>query len=183
MMQDQVRSNVVEILTQAIPSLESKDSFALAALSDRAIELAAVFHDEDALGIALVTYAFGKLVSRGGEEKPLAPMILLLQTAVNALSSDDNSAYKKSIQRLTRHIQMVDNKINLYFQEILEKARIKKGSKLFESGFSIAAVASLLGISQWELARYVGNTTVQETQPLHTLSVGKRLKIARGLFT
>ncbi len=76
-------------------------------------------------------------------------------------------------------INKIDTKLKLYIEEVISKAKVKKGSKLHEHGLSIARTAEVLGISQWELMNYVGKTTISTVDGV---DVKTRLNFARKLF-
>ena len=60
-------------------------------------------------------------------------------------------------------------------------AQIKKGSRLYEHGLSMAKSAEILGIGQWELMSYVGKTRIIDEEAV-TTGVKKRLDVARKIF-
>ncbi|MEM2462826.1 MAG: hypothetical protein QXD71_01515, partial [Candidatus Pacearchaeota archaeon] len=62
------------------------------------------------------------------------------------------------------------------------KAAINKASRIYEHGISRAETARLLGITQWELAEYVGLTGIADTDLSITLPIEKRIKLAESLF-
>ena len=64
------------------------------------------------------------------------------------------------IRNILKHIGRIDDKLKLYIDDVLDKAKIVKGSTLYEHGVSIGRAAELLGISQWELMSYVGKTKI-----------------------
>ncbi len=65
--------------------------------------------------------------------------------------------------------------------EVIESSQVKKGTKIYDHGISLERAASILGISQWELSSYIGNTIIdkylEEGVPLV-----RRMKHARELF-
>ena len=79
-------------------------------------------------------------------------------------------------------IQAIDSKLSLYLQEVLEKAKVKKGSSLYEQGISLARSAELLGLTQWELMNYVGKTKVMDQDLPSGFSVRQRMNYAKSLF-
>ena len=89
--------------------------------------------------------------------------------------------FRKSIKNIFNFIRIVDEKLKMYINEVINQARIKKGCKLCEHGISVARSAEVLGISRWELMHYLGKTTLidQFSEPVN---VSNRLKIARSLF-
>ena len=72
------------------------------------------------------------------------------------------------------------NSISLknYIQDVLKKAAINKGSRIYEHGVSMGQTAKLLGITPWELAEYSGQTGSADVNLSITLDVKKRIKNA-----
>jgi len=180
-MEPTVQQDIKDVLAQVLKSLRSDDPTAMLELSNHTIHDASIFQDEDSISFAVLVYALSKTIQRCKEAvcsygQFLAP----LQRAYDAIIAQDIEQYRKCITQLLREIHKSDQKTSIYIQEVLDKARIKKGSKLHEHGISIARTAELLGISQWELASYVGKTTMQETMGK---TVAERVAFARSLFT
>lgn len=182
-MQEYVRQSVIELLTKVIRALDDEDTVALGELSDLSARDAAVYQDEDTVSIAVLVYAFSKIVQHCCQTNTSYTAITdLVRQARSALSDSNIPGYTSIVKRAFNVVQRLDNKIKQYVQEVLNKARIKKGSKLYENGLSAARASEMLGISQWELLSYIGKTTIADTQPKEKLNALARLKIARGLF-
>ena len=78
-------------------------------------------------------------------------------------------------------IMDTDQKLKHYIDQVIDFAEVKKGSKIYDHGISLAQTASLLGATQWELMEYLGTTTIEDHFREET-SVEKRLQTARKLF-
>ena len=106
----------------------------------------------------------------------------MLNSCISSLKNNDDVAFRKLIKNIFDFIRTIDKKLKLYIHEVILQAQIKKGCKLCEHGISVARAAEVLGISQWELAQYLGKTTLIDrfSEPVN---VSYRLKIARGLFS
>ena len=96
------------------------------------------------------------------------------------LHNENIGGYKFAIKGVFKEIAKTESKIKVYIEEVIHQAQIKKGSKIFEHGISIARASEMLGISQWELMRYIGKTSITEYAGAEITK--KRLKIARELF-
>lgn len=182
-MNDSVKGDILSLLNSVIGILESeeeKDVFELGELSNHIIHSASIFQDEDSISIALLVYSIYKVFSRGGEKKEIYTKVkAVLKQAKIALENYNLEEFRKKIRNAFDILQRIDRKVSIYFEELLEKARIKKGSSIYEHGISIARVAQIMGISQWELMGYVGKTEVPE---YGLKDVKKRLEFARKLF-
>ena len=177
-MLEPVRKDIIDVLGKAIKFISDSDVKALNDVSNHTVHNSFIYQDEDSISIAVIIYSFSKIIERGAEIKDAT---LLLKHARNHLVRQEIHEYKHVIRKLTRLISNVDSKFKLYIQDIIEKAHIKKGSKLYNHGISLAQSASLLGISQWELMSYVGKTQINDNYPSSTRA-GKRLDTARRLF-
>ncbi len=176
-----VKEDILAVLKQVIDALKKEDYSALSELSNHTIHDASIFQEDDPLTLAVLIYSLSKCIQRCIERRQACPAVIpSLQKAHEALSNDDDNAYRAAIKNLLREIGEMDAQLKLYIQEVVEKAKIKKASKLYEHGISIARTAELLGISQWELQNYIGKTVTDV--PHDGIKVGERLRRARELF-
>jgi len=182
-MNDTVRKDILRVLADAVDALQRHDFLALAETSNHTIHNAMIYQDEDSLVVAVLVFALGKVEQRFYEEgktpPKLAPMLL---DADRLLAGEDEAGYRRAIRSILAEIATLDEKLHLYIEEVLQKARLKKGSKLHEHGISIARAAEMLGISQWELMSYVGKTSIPDVQPARE-DARKRYKAAKRLFS
>ena len=179
-MEPTVQQDITNILAQVLKALQDDDTTAMLELSNHTIHDASIFQDEDSISFAVLVYALSKTIQRCKEAAcSFGQFLAPLQRAHESISAGDIQKYRKCITQLLSEIRKSDQKSSIYIQEVLDKARVKKGSKMHEHGLSIAKTAELLGISQWELASYVGKTTLQESVGK---SVTERVGFARSLF-
>lgn len=175
-----VKDDILAVLNDVLLALEQEDYVALGELSNHVIHDASIFQEDDPLTFAVLVYALSKVIFRCIESQTEQPTVIQrLKAARKALERNDDSAYRAQIKSVLRDIAKCDSKLKLYIQEVVRKARIKKGSKIHEHGISIARTAEILGISQWELQEYVGQTKQAD---IHGVSLHERLRFARGLF-
>ena len=78
-------------------------------------------------------------------------------------------------------ISKEDNKLQKYIRRVVNDAQIKKGFKIYEHGISLGKTAELLGISQWELMKYIGGVKLSDTVK-DKIQLQHRLNYARELF-
>ncbi len=180
-MQDIVRKDILDVLEQALTYLQAEDHHALGELSNHVIHDASIFQDDDSVSVAVLIYALSKMVQRCCDEKiPFTHLIPLVQQTRAALATSKDDDYRRLIRQLFEEVKKLDEKLKLYITEVLEKAKIKKASKLHEHGISLARTAELLGVSQWELQDYIGKTRIPEDAL--GVSARERLLRARGWF-
>ena len=182
-MNESVKKDILSILDSAINILaseEEKDLLELGELSDHIIHSATIFQDEDSVSVALLIYSIYKVLARGAEKDKIYCQIeSMIKQGRAALTTNDFDVFRKKIRNIFSVLQRIDRRLSIYFQELLEKAKLKKGSKIYEHGVSVARVAQIVGISQWELMGYVGQT---ESPEYGVRDVRGRLIFARKLF-
>ncbi len=172
-----IRQDILTVLSKSIEALKQQDFAALSELSNHTIHDASVYQDDDSLTLAILIYALGKIIQRSFE-KNQAPLdsVQELKKARTSLMENDENNYRAAIKQLLRKIESQDDKLKMYIQDVIQKAKIKKATKMHEHGISIARTAELLGVSQWELQEYVGQTTQED---FIDQKVARRLNSAR----
>ena len=183
-MRKEVRTDLAAMLRGAILALQEGNSSALAELSNHSIHNASIYGDEDSLSAAVLLYTISKLLARGSavaNGKTFASTIVQgLGRVAAAVKADDEEAVHQCMRSLFAEIEKFDSKLKLYITEVITQAQIKKGSKLYEHGFSLAHAAALLGITQWELQSYIGHTTIADME--EGTDIRSRILFARTLF-
>ena len=100
----------------------------------------------------------------------------------NNLKLKNYSSFDRSIKRFFLIINKIEGKLKLYVQDVINNAKISKGSRLYEHGISLARTAELFGVSAYELMSYVGKTGIADVYTPKKNMLVKRLTMARGLF-
>ena len=176
-MEPTVKEDIQNVLKQVIEFLLHDRPEELFELSNHVIHDASIFQDEDSISFAVLVYALYKTILRCKQEQCTYGQFLEpLKKMQQALAGENFDEYRAVIRKMFSEIKKSDQKLALYIEEVLDKARIKKGSKIHEHGISIARAAEILNISQWELARYIGKTTIPETVGI---TARERLAFAR----
>ena len=173
-----VRQDILSVLKEARHMLKERHPYLLKGLSNHTMHNASIFQDEDSISIAVIMYSISKLIERNKFNFEKA--ISLIEDLQHHLLKNEIENYKKTIKLFFDFISGVDDKFRLYVEEVIEQARIKKGSKLYYHGISIAQASELLGITQWELMGYVGKTRMTDTN--YEEDAKPRLEFARYLF-
>lgn len=180
-----IRQDALEAVQRIIEILktkEDKDILELKELSDHTIHNASIFQDECSVSLAVLVYALSKIMTRYPQESYEYKEILkLFLVEKDNLEKDDENSFNGTMKRLFSLISKIDSKLDMYVQEVINNAQIKKGSKLCEHGVSCAKSAEVLGISQWDLMNYLGKTKIVEYAP--GVDLKSRLKFARRLFS
>lgn len=184
-MNEGIRKDILALLKRAVDILETeeeKDIFELEELSNHIIHSATIFQDEDSISTAVLVYSVYKIIERAGPKPEIYSQILpKIKKAYDFLDKEEIEKYRMTVSELFKTVSGIDIKFKKYVEEVMEKAKIKKGSKIYEHGISLARVAEILGISQWDLMSYVGKTEITE-YTVREPDVLSRLKFMRGVF-
>lgn len=181
-MEQTVKEDIIDVLDNAVRIVKEEKFADLSELSNHTIHDASIFQDEDSVSMAILIYALSKTIQRCCEKGiPYSEVQEQLMAARDALKDGELGKYNASIKKLFEIVNKIDTRLKMYIGEVITQSRIKKGSKLYEHGISIARTADILGISQWELMSYVGKTSITDFME-EKVSATKRLQMARGLF-
>lgn len=175
----EVKKDIIQVLKQASTAIKQGKPAKVKLLSNQTIHNAGIYQDQDSLSVAIIVYAISKLMERGFAKTE--NIVSQLSNLILALQKDNFKDFRYRLRRLFKSISKDDKKLGLYIEEVINQADIKKGSKLFEHGFSIGKAADMLGITQWELMGYIGKTQLPE-KPYHPDDVTSRLDLARKIF-
>lgn len=180
-MEETVKKDILDVLKEVIVLIKEKRYDEIKELSNHTIHNASIFQDQDSVSAAVIIYSISKIIERAGKEPGgiAGKFSGLINDAVILLEKGREDDYRSAIKKILDSISKADERFGRFIQEIIEQAEIKKGSKLYDHGISIARSAEVLGISQWDLMSYVGKTTMTEAAPV---DVRKRLEFARALF-
>lgn len=181
-----VKADILTVLHEAVAILREPTAprvLELEALSNRIIHSATITQHEDVISVTIILYALYKVMQRAALSSELVTAACTqLEAAAAALEADRTADYRSALRSLFDLISKTDVRVTIYVQELLEKARIKKGTKIYEHGPSIAKVAELLGLSRWELMPYIGATELFEVIKARAPAISARLAFAASLF-
>lgn len=182
-MDEVVKKDILDVLADVVDILkveEDKDVSELRELSNHTIHNASIFQDEDSISIAILIYSLSKVIERREGKLNYNVLLKVTMDAKRSLEQNNVDEYRKLIRKLFDFISSIDTKLRLYIEEVINQAQIKKGTKLYEHGISMARAAEILGISQWELMFYIGKTRLTDVKG--GIAVKERLNYARSLF-
>jgi hypothetical protein len=182
-----VRKDILSILRKAIQFTKKEEIPALDELSNHTIHDASIFQDKDSIKIAVIIYALSKIIHRSeGKtdewDKARKEVMTDLLEARFYLEKSQDDKYREVLKNVLDHIGKIDSNLKLYVDDVLDKAKIVKGSKLYEHGVSIERAAEILEVSQWELMSYLGKTKIIDAYKEGVLPVAKRLIYAKKIF-
>lgn len=181
-MNEKIKQDIIAVLKESVEIIDTQEYPAqgLTETSNKVIHDAGIYQDEDSIYTAVLIHALSKTIQKCCENKiPFKKFAEPLKRMQQYLSRNNMKLFRREISKMISEIQKTDEKLKSYVQEVLERAKIKKGSKIHEHGISIARTATILGLTQWELQQYIG---VQAEFTEQTIPAKKRLDTARGLF-
>ncbi|MBS3106456.1 hypothetical protein J4419_02220 [Candidatus Woesearchaeota archaeon] len=182
-MEEIVRKDILELLKDTASLLKAKypNTNELKNISNRTVHNASIFQDEDSISFAVLIYSLSKVIERAGERIDYDSVINHLECGQKALENKNTEEYRKCIRGIFDLIKNLDTEYSHYIQDVFSQAAIRKGSHIYEHGISAAKTAELLGISLWELQRYLGATQSMDADT-DSASVRQRLTLTRRLF-
>jgi hypothetical protein len=180
-MNEHVKQDLRYLFKELLKAYKSQNAIKIKEISNQTNHNSAIYQNEDFIAAAILFYALSKLVQRAIESKrPLSPLMeKALERAKTLLEEDQITKYRQTIKRLFSLIAKSDSKLKIYTEELIKKAQIYRGNKLYAHGISMRRAAKLMGTDIWALANYVGKTEVPESEMILALD---RLKFTRGLF-
>lgn len=173
-----VRKDVISIISEALDAIDSGNFGLLNKISNHTVHNASIYQDEYSITIAVVIHALSQL---GKRDYLNSKFVGLLKDAKEMLERKKDEQYREIIQEIIDEIRALDSKMRLYIQEVINRAQIKKGSKLFSQGISLQRAAELLGVSQWEVMQYVGKTNLLDDEWIQA-DLQKRIEFTREVF-
>lgn len=187
-MENAVRENALDVLRNALAAIKRGDLRALKDLSNMSVHTASIMQDQISISLAVIIYALAKVLERTRYEKykgwPVfcKNCVSLLSRAYEELEHGEDEAFEDTLKEDIQLISKLDMKLKEYIQDVLLKAKISKGSRLYEHGLSLERTAFLLGITQYELMQYIGKTYIADVKTKVLIHPRERMKIARSLF-
>ncbi len=180
--------NAIDVLGEAKKALANKDAARLRELSDRTIHSSCSYQDAGSITTAVLIYALSKLIERkdyekiGNWEDFVKKFSIVIDRTISALKKNDDESYATNMQEARGILESVSKDFKHYIQEVLRKASINKGGRMYEHGISLGQAARLLGISEWELLEYTGQSKIADMKVNDTLEIKKRAKMALEFF-
>lgn len=181
-------SHVINVLKEAKKAAQIGDIVALKRLSDQTIHMTAIHQDTDNVLVAIVVYSLAKLLERRHSysdkdfEKYLNYYLKTIDYSVNCIGKDKCELFRNRVKEIMQ-VKELESNLKRSVQDVFQKARINKASKIYEHGISMGATAKLLGISVWELSSYIGQSTIADMKEGKTLDAATRAKRALAFFS
>lgn len=181
--------HVKEVLEETRLALKQNDSIKLKELSNQTIHAASIYQDTDSISIAIITYSLSKILERKDGmriknwNKLMKKIDAFLSLAIKALKENNMGAFGNHLGMIRRSIESISPNLKSQIEEVMRKASINKASRIYEHGISLGQTASLLGLTQWELSQYTGQTKISDDNYNRTIDTKKRAKMALEFFS
>ena len=187
-MESEVRNDILDILKKVQKAIKEDDIKEIKELSNHTIHDASIYQDEYSVSIAIIIYSLSKIFERSKyttyRDWPIFYNSVLkdLENKEKSLTEDKIIEYEEYMKNILQTINKLGSHLKKYITEVIEKARINKASRLHEHGISIGRTAEILGITEWELMDYIGQTGIADVDLALTKRIKERLKLARRIF-
>jgi hypothetical protein len=181
-------SHLINVLEETKEAIVKEDILKLGELSNQTIHSASTNQDAGSITIAVIVYALSKIIERKDTLKIknwntfIKKIDGVFTLAVKALKEDKVDKYEKYMEMTRKAITSTSLNIKPYIQDVMRKASINKASKIYEHGISLGQTAEILGITEWELSEYSGQTRVADVPFSISLDIVKRAKMALEFF-
>jgi len=178
----QERENILRILKETKQAVKQEDSNWLRELSNQTIHTASISQDADNIATAVIVYSLSKIVERKDYRQYkdwnsfFKKLMLCIERAVQALEKKQDDYFRDQVACVRKEIDSLSGKLKRNIQDVFEKARISKASRIYEHGISMEQTAKLLGITIWELAEYAGETGISDVNLNITIPEKQRIK-------
>ncbi|RMD66805.1 hypothetical protein D6817_03315 [Candidatus Pacearchaeota archaeon] len=177
------------VLQKMRTALREKNSRELKQLSDELISEACARQDALTITLAVISYTLGKLIERSDYikiknwDKVERKLLTYLELAESSVENKQEKC-EVYVRKMREILSQQSAHMRNYIEDILRKAAINKGARLYEQGLSLSKTASLLGISIWELAEYIGSQQLKKSEEVKhkTMSEKERIKMLVDFF-
>jgi hypothetical protein len=180
--------NVLRILKETKIAMENEDALKIKNLSNQTINTASLTQDGDNIAVAVMIYSLGKIFERKDyKELPgwngfYKIIISSLNSSIADAEKNDGEKFRKDLELIIKSIGKLSGKLKRYVQDVFQRARVNKASRIYEHGISMEKTANLLGVTLYELAEYAGKTGISDVPLGKTLNVKARIKILTEMF-
>ncbi|UZE93597.1 MAG: hypothetical protein IB618_02360 [Candidatus Pacearchaeota archaeon] len=182
------KKNVLMILHNTRKALKTKDTLLLREMSNRTIHCASIHKDPTSVVIAVTVYALSKIIARRdyAEHKDWPSFFSRISKDVNKaiehLEENKIKEFHEDMKNIRQAVSELSGRLKYYIKDVFRIAQINKASRLYEHGISRSETSSLLDITQWELAEYIGKTGIPDVTLSLTMPIKERIKFTSKLF-
>lgn len=187
MEQEEIK-HTINVLKDTKQALQTENSLNLLELSNQKIHSVVCVQDIESITLTIVIYTLGKIVERKSSlkiqnwDQSVKKITALIDLAIDSLEKNNEEAYRNYLLKIRSSLESISTSLKQYTKEIIRNACINKASHLYKHGISMGQTAKLLGITEWELAEYTGQTKIADINYNKTLTEKKRAQMALEFF-
>ncbi len=180
--------HTISVLQETKQALLENNPLKLLELSNQKIHSAVCVQDIESVTLTIVVYTMGKLLERKFSLKLknwdvfIKKFNSIIDLAIDALQKNNQEAYRNHILKAKSSLESISPSLKQYTKEVIRNACINKASHIYKHGISMEQTAKLLGITQWELAEYTGQTKIADVNYNRTLNEKNRIKMLTEFF-
>ncbi len=181
-------TNILRIFKEARDLIKSNKPAHLKSLSNQTIHSATIYQDPDNIMSAVLVYSLSKILQRNhyrkmaGWDNFYKTLLKDLDIAITSLEKNKLPEFRRALGRIRNSLNKISSNLKEYTKDVFRKAEINKAFKIYEHGISAEKTAELLGINLWDLASYIGQSSISEAHASQTLSIKERIKYAEEIF-
>ncbi len=176
------KDDILNLLKRVKEALLQENFRKIENLSDHIIHSATILQDDYTTTLSITIYALGKILSKHklieNKKKWIAfktQALEMIDKLIALTINEEWEEYLVKIKEFSEIIEELDKNYSNYINNLLESAKIKKGSKMVEHGISKGKISELLGITLWELSTYTGARSKKYPVNPRKKSISKRL--------
>ena len=181
--------DVINVLTNAKKGIQKNDGHYVKNWSNHIIHSASVYQDKISLSTAIIVYSIGQILVYAENKSALKErwdknknqILNLINQLIKLAKKEDKEDFLKVVESILRIIADVDFSYSQYVGWVIERAKIKKGSEIYEHGISLGRTAEILNISPWDLMEYIGSKR-NIPNIIKTKSIKERIDYLKEIF-
>jgi len=182
-------SNLARVLRDAKRAIAKNEYILLGHLSNETIHSATINQDSVNIVVAVLVYVFHKIFQRkryqemDGWGEFINSVNVNLDLMIRDAENDDAKSLLLHAGEIRQKLNEIEGDLGSYVKDVFRKAEINKAFKIYEHGISSAKTAELLGVSLWDLASYIGQSTIHEAKVSVTIPEQERIKMVEDFFS
>lgn len=175
------REHIIEVLNNTISAIEEKDMGKLKAMSNQTIHSASIYQDKISINLAIGIYSLSKMLDRSKGKMSARKINTMLEKMISSIKKKKDTEFEKELEGSLKLINHLDKKFDIYVEDVLSQAKVRKGANIYRHGISLGQVAEILDVSLWDLMSYLGNAKFDEESSSKIKAID-RLKTAEEVF-
>jgi hypothetical protein len=179
-----VIDDALVMLERSIRAIKTNNLIDLGRISNETIHNASIFQDDISKTLAILVLSIYKLEQTSmvqGVDLNLRSFAADLAEIHKNLQDAHAHKCVGCFEKIRLKIKKLGQKV--FRQNIVNRAEVKKGGKIYDHGISLAQAAEVMGISQWELYDYIGKSKLNDYPEDLDTRVKTRVAYTRSLFT